>query len=858
MDEGSLIEPHGESADPVRWARTRELFRAALELDPALRAPFIEAECGDDDVLRSELTSLLASDVEARDFMEQPAAAMLARNTRQSFAPRLVPGTKLGRYEILEFLGAGGISQVYRAQDTHLGRTVALKLVTDPEDREAGARLLAEAQHASILNHPNICGVHEAESDHELPFLVLELIEGPALSKVLKERRASIGEVVQWGKAIAIALDHAHRCGVIHRDLKSSNVALSRDGTVKVLDFGLSRRIAPTTGASASAATILADASIAGTLTHIAPETLRGEPLDHRVDLWALGVMLYEMATGRLPFSGASAFETSEAILHEPPPRLPQSVPLDLQRVILRCLAKDPAARFSTASELFDALLECEAMSGHRATRRRGVVAAAVGVTAVLGVWYGAGLVRSPDPVAPVVAILPFENQTGDATEQFFADGMTEALIGELGRIDGVRVIAPGASMQRRRSTATIRDAALKAGANRLLHGSVVRDASGVRLNTQLMDAASSVVIWSEVYQRTAREVMALQAEVAQAVARAVKVELSSEDARRFSAVRAVDPDVYEAYLKGRYYWNQRTADSLRTAVTYFQTAITLDPSYAPAYASLADSYNLLGTVMVAGGSPREWRPKATDAAVKALQIDADLGEAHATLGYLRHYEWQWEEAENSFRRAIALNPNNALARIWYSNLLCSLRRFDDAVHEGLIARDLDPLSLIVSANVGWVYFRARRFPEAIAEYQRGVSLDPTYVQGHMRLADAYLAVGRFDDAISESETVVRLSNRNLADVMTLERMKLLARRPNEFNRRLDELITLSAKGYTSPATVANAYFATGRNKEGFVWLQRAFDERTNNMAYLAVEPVYDAVRDDPRFQALLRAIGLP
>jgi tetratricopeptide (TPR) repeat protein len=361
----------------------------------------------------------------------------------------------------------------------------------------------------------------------------------------------------------------------------------------------------------------------------------------------------------------------------------------------------------------------------------------------------------------------------------------------------------------------------------------------------------------SKQYQRDARDILALQATIAREVASAVQVELSPEDVGHFAAVRAVAPSVHEAYLKGRFYLNQRTAEAIRTAVGYFETAIALDPTYAPAYASLADCYNLLGTVMVAGGSPREWRPKAMEAAVKALQIDPELGEAHATLGYVRHYDWQWVEAEESFRRALALNPNYAFGRIWYANLLGSLRRFDEAVREVLVARDLDPLSLIVSTNVGWVYHRARRYDAAIAEYKRGLALDPTYLQSHMRLADAYLEAGRIDEAISEQETVARLSKGSAADVMLLERTRLLAGRPNDFERRLNALIASSAQGYASPAAIANAYFAVGRVDEGFVWLERAFRERTNNMAYLAVEPVYDRVRDDPRFKTMLRDIGL-
>jgi eukaryotic-like serine/threonine-protein kinase len=856
MGEGWVNEPHGDSADPIRWARTRDLFHAALELDPELRAAFVESECGDDDVLRQELMSLLASDVEARDFIEQPAAAVLARDAHRSFGPRLAPGTVLGRYEILEFLGAGGISQVYRARDSRLGRTVALKVVTDPDDGEAGSRLLVEAQHASMLSHPNICGVYEAEHDGALPFIVLELVEGATLSHILKERRPSIQEIVHWGKQIAAALDHAHRRGVIHRDLKSANVAFSPDGGVKVLDFGLSRRIVTTQRAQQSPAAILTNASVGGTLTHIAPEVLRGEPPDHRVDLWALGVMLYELTTGLLPFKRPTALETANAILDEAPEPLPTSVPSDLKRVVERCLAKDPALRYSSAAELSAGLDAVLLNSPRWRLVPKYVAVAALVITVGAAAWFAGRPV--PTPRTPTLAILPFGNSSADTSQGFFADGVTEELVATLGRLDGLRVIAASTSSRFRDEGKGFRDVAREAGVDRLLEGSVAKAGNEIRLTARLIEASTGRVLWEDEYERDAREIHALHAAIANAVAKAVRIDVSAEDARHFATVRAVDPDVYEAYLKGRYYWNQRTAASLRMAVEYFEMALKLDPTYAPAYASLADCYNLLGTVMVAGGSPRQWRPKAMEAAVKALQIDAELSEAHAALGYVRHYEWQWAEAEKSLRRAITLNPNNALARIWYANLLCSLRRFNEAIDQVLIARDLDPLSLIVSSNVGWVYYRARRNSEAIAEYERGLALDSTYLQSHMRLADAYLAAGRFDQAIAEGETVARLSNRSVADLMLLEKVKLLAGRSNEFNRRLEELIALSSKGYASPAAIANAYFSVGRNDEGFVWLERSYNERTNNMAYLAVEPVYDGVRDDPRFKALLRAIGLP
>jgi TolB-like protein/Tfp pilus assembly protein PilF len=848
-DEDRSQDQH-RSADPARWARAGEVFHAALEIRPEERETFLRTACLGDSRLRDEVATLLASDEHVGDFIERPAAALLA--DRGAFTPRFAPGMMLGRYEVLEFLGAGGISEVYRARDSRLGRAVAIKLVTDPADDEAGSRLLAEAQHASILNHPNICGVHEAEHDAALPFIILELVEGPTLAEILKRRRPSLREIVDWGKGIAAALDHAHRRGVIHRDLKSANVALSRDGTVKVLDFGLSRRLD-----SGDAATILANASLAGTLTHIAPEVLRGERVDHRVDLWALGVLLYEMTAGALPFKQDSPLATANAILNATPAPLPAVVPSALQRIIERCLAKDPSRRFSAAAELQAALDAIRLEHSPRVGRVGYARVTGIAATVALVAWVMWSQLGTRVPTTATLAVLPFENSGGDA-QPFFAAGVTEEIVAALGRVDGLRVIAASSSLSQRNRDQPHPEIARVLGVDSLLDGAVARIGNEITMQVRLLEGSTGRVIWTEQYTRDAREIRALYATVASAVPQAARVSVNAEDRRHFATVRAVDPDVHEAYLKGRYYWNQRTAEALRAAVVSFEAAIEIDPSYAPAYASLADCYNLLGTVMVAGGSPRQWRPKAREAAVKALQIDPDLGEAHATLGYVSHYDWEWADAERSLRRAIALNPSYALARIWYANLLSSLRRLDEAIEQALIARELDPLSTIVATNVGWVYHRAGRHAEAIAEYERALRLDPTYLQAHMRLTDSYIELRRFDEAVAQAETVVRLSKQNPIDVLLLERTKLLAGRPNDFDRRLSAIVDGWATSYASPGMIANAYFAAGRRDEGFAWLERAYQERANNIAYLAVEPHYDPVRDDLRFQEILRRIGMP
>jgi TolB-like protein/Tfp pilus assembly protein PilF len=851
--------------DEARWQRAKELFHEALETASERRAAFVAAACGTDSWLRAEVGSLLESDGEAGGFIEQPAIELLADGTGDRPSRLLDPGATLGRYEIVEFLGAGAASEVYRARDTRLGRTVALKLQSNASALHAGAWLLREAQHASTLNHSHICTVHEVEEANGLPFIVLEHIEGQTLHAIVKAGALSTAEIVRWGAQIAEALDHAHKRGIIHRDLKGSNVVVTPEGDVKVLDFGLARRISPHAGGLTAAASILTDASVAGTLTHIAPEVFQGGPIDARVDIWALGVMLYEMASGQLPFTGDTPFSTANAILETDPAPLPSSVPLGLQRVITRCLSKDAAARYQTALELRDALHGIRV--SHNIVTRLGrtrvwLLGAGLLIAALGGSAYwltgGADGRLNPDAAARMLAVLPLRENSGDESQRFLVDGMTEALIAELGRFDAVRVIGSSSTVKFRDTANAVREVARETGAVHVFEGSITRSNDRVRLSARLIEASTGRLVWSEEYERAVRDLHALYASVAAAVAAAVEINVGDEDTRRLSLRRAVDPDVYEAYLKGRYHWNQRTSDSLRTAITQFEASIALDPTYAPAYAALADCYNQLGTVMVGQGSPQQWRPRAADAAIKALQIDPGLAEAHATLGYIRHYSGEWDAADKSLRRAIELNPSYALGRIWYANYLSSRGRADEAIREVLLAQEVDPLSPIINTNVAWVMINARRYDEAIVQLKRTLAVDPSYIQAHSRLCAAYSSAGRHEEAILECEMAVGLSNSSTSSLAALAQAYGLAGRRRDAQRLLDELLAGLPDRYVSSGALANAYTALGRTDAALSWLERSYEERSNNIAYLAVEPVYDPIRREPRFQAVVRAAGLP
>jgi TolB-like protein/Tfp pilus assembly protein PilF len=844
-----------EAGDRGGWERTKGLFVQALESAPERREAIVSAACGGDSALRAELWSLLAADAEAGEFLEQPAVSRLAQRADEGRLRRLAPWDRLDRYEVVSFLGAGAVSEVYRARDSRLGRTVALKLLTDPTAHDAGAWLLREAQHASTLNHPHVCTVHEVDEVDGRPFIVLEYIEGVTLHAAMRQGPLPLGTIVRWGAEIADALDHAHRRGVVHRDLKSSNVLVTPEQHVKVLDFGLARRLETDAGSNA-ATSVLADASVAGTLTHIAPEVLGGGPADARVDIWALGVMLYELASGVVPFIGATTFATATAILEDTPEPLPGSVPPAFRQIIERCLSKNPASRHASASRVREALhsLAQHVASTSRPSRptRRAAVAAVLTVLLAAAGYLGStalGVVRGADPEAvPLLAVLPILDPSGDGSQRFLADGMTEAIVAELGRIDAIRVIAPGSTRPFGGQSDAVRAVARDTGAAQVLTGAVTRNGDRIRLAVRLTEVSSGRVVWSAEYDRHARELQALHGVVALEVASAIEIELHEDDEDRLTRIRAVDPDVYEAYLKGRYYWNQRTTESLRTAMAHYEAAIRLDPSYAPAYAALADCYNQLGTQMVGGGSPREWRPKATEAAIRALQIDPALAEAHATLGYVRHYEWEWEAAEQSFRRAIALNPSYPLARIWYANLLSARSRVDEAMAEVTAAAELDPLSPLIATNVGWVLINARRYDEAIATLTPIVARDPGYVQAHSRLAGAYSFSGRHAEAVAQAQTAGRLTGGSASPGELAQALALAGRR--EEAERLWIGCWTSAADACRPArsrTSAPPSDAPTRPAVAGAVARRACD----NNAYWP-STVCDSLRSDPRFQALL------
>ena len=851
-----------------QWQRVKAVFLAAIDLPESDRRAFIAAACRDDDETLRQVESLLKSDESAGSFCETPAARRLAgvSPVDVTAAPRLAAGVRLGAYEVVELIGTGWMGEVYRARDTRLGRGVALKTI--PAATFAGSsasRLVREAQHASRLMHRNICTIYEVSECDGVPFIAMELVGGQTLAQLQRGGVLPLNDALRYAIQVADALTHAHDRGIAHRDLKSSNVMIEAGGRAVVLDFGLARRLPNAEELSDSITA--GEHGLAGTITHMAPELLRGARGDGRADLWSLGVLLYQLVAGTLPFSGTTAFDTSSAILEKSPRPLDRQIPLALRLVIERCLRKDPGERYQRAADVRAAL---HAIAARRTWRtagnlllrpgRRAAHAAAIGALAIVAVIVMLLWVRPGTAVESrsfgTLTVLPLANATGESGQDFYAAGMTDALVSQLGAIGDVRVISPPSTGGGGGAARPPVDIGRSVGAAAVVQGTVRRSSDRIALDLSLLDTMTGRVLWSDTLDRPARDVLALQADAVRALANAAKLALRQGARDRLTLVPSVRPDVYEAYLKGQYEWNRRTAASLRAAVEHFSRAIQLDPTFAPAHAGLAACYNQFGTVLVGTGSPLEYRPRAAAEAIRALQIDPNSSEAYAALGYVRHYDWEWAESEKAFLRSIELNPSNALARLWYANLLMSRKRFDESLRQAYAARDLDPFSLVVNTNIGWILHFAGRNEDAVVHMTRTVALDPQYPQARWRLADALAAVGRSDEALAQLAQALPQTNRSPSVLSRLATVYAETGRTAEARSVLRELLSRAKMEYVPPSTIGSIYAALGEFDAAIDWMERSVRERSNAAAYFAVEPSKESLRSHPRFQALLQRIG--
>jgi len=784
-------------------------------------------------------------------------------------------GQTLGHYRIIEKVAAGGMGVVYRAHDEQLERDVALKVLpTGTLSNDASRRQFRkEALALAKLSHPNIETVYEFDTQDGIDFLVMEYVPGNTLADRLAAGALPEKEVVALGMQIAAAMEEAHSRGIVHRDLKPRNIAITERGQAKVLDFGLAKLLPQVNDVTSD--TLTDTQAGAGTLPYMPPEQLQGESVDARADIYTIGAVLYEMATERRAFPEELPSRVIDAILHHPPvpPRaLNSRISPELERIILKCLDKDPGRRFQSAKEMLVDLRRLEGASSnqlappqpsHHMRKRAGLFAAyaAAGLLALavlmtglnVGGWRDRLMGRSRPAQIRSLAVLPLENRSHDPEQDYFADGMTDELITELAKLNAVRVISRTSVMRFKNTDKSLPEIARSLNVDAVVEGSVQRVGGRVKINARLLQARTDQELWAHSYERDLSDVLSLQHEVAEAIAGSIEVTLTPAPGSQ--KLRAIDPVAHEAYLKGLYYWNKRTPDGLKRALQYFQQAIQKDPNYALAYAGLSYTYAFAPEL----GLPSEGaREKQKAAALRAVELDDSLPEAHTALAGALQNEWDWGGAELQYKRTIELNPNYATARHWYSIYLSVVGRHDEAIAEAKRALELDPLSLIIQANYGGRYFRAGRNQEAIQECQKALDMDSTFIVAYDCVGFAYLQTGRASEAVAEFQTAVRLSGGDPESVSALGYAFALSGKGKEAADIVSQLQRSSEDAYLPSYYIAIVDSGLGKKDEAFAWLERAYRNRSSELPQAKTEPMFLTLREDPRFHELLKRIGLP
>ena len=796
----------------------------------------------------------------------------------------LKAGTHVGSFEILAPLGAGGMGEVYRAHDPRLEREVALKVLPAEtlSDESARTRLLREARMASKLNHPNICTIYEVGEADGQAYIAMELVSGEALSERLSGERMVVDEALRLGRQMADALAHAHSNGVVHRDFKSGNVVITPEGRAKVLDFGLAARVSDTELTEAttySVDSLQLSGKIAGTLAYMAPEQLKGEPADARSDIWALGVVLFEMASGVRPFTGKTGFELSSAILSTTPQPLPPGpggvLPTQLQTVIDRCLEKEPARRYQSAGEVRAALETAQssiteatrsvvlpAMPGRRwmlAGAGLAVVLVALAVLDVGGVRRllvgGGGEVQ-----AVRMAVLPFANLSGDSEQEYLSDGFTQELITQLGRLhpEGLSVIARTSVMRYREGDTPIDRIGRELDVDYVLEGSAQREADRIRINAELIHVGDQTQLWAESFERELSGVLQLQSEVAESVAKALSLRLLPAEKELLAEARPVNPEAHEAYLRGTYHWMKATPGDVDTAEKYFDLALEKDPSFAPAYVGRAWVWVVRNQVGIV--SPGEAGPKAKAAALQALELDANSAEAHHVLASVKTYiDWDWDGAGESWRRTLELNPNVATAQELYAHFLAITGNGEEALRHSEKAAVLDPFNPLVQSLHAQVLLMHRRYEEAMAVAREAQRIQPDHpIVGYTLWMIMQEKKGMEEEAFEacKASMVALYEDPRLEAV--LEEGHSHGGYAEAMKRGAESLIARLPEAFSLPTDIGIFYLMAGEKDKAIEWFVQGFEVHDPVLPYLSCFPMFDNIRSDPRFQDLLRRMNLP
>jgi serine/threonine-protein kinase len=826
-------------------------------------------------------------------------------------------GTKLGRYEIRSQLGAGGMGEVYLAEDTKLDRKVALKILPAEfaGDRGRMSRFVQEGKAVSALNHPNILTIYEIDEADSVHFIATEFIDGETLRQRMKTAPLKLAYVLDVIAQIAGALSAAHNAGIVHRDIKPENIMLRRDGIAKVLDFGLAklteRLLMDTVDNEAPTSFKTDPGTVVGTAVYMSPEQARGMGVDARTDIFSLGSVLYEMVSGRLPFEGSSIGEVVASILSEKEPqplaRYAREVPAELERIVLKALRKEREQRYQSVKELmldllslkqqleFEARLErslpselespaavvtqsstaeantnpirnptlkIERMSG-AFVRWRSAILAAAAVLVLLAVPLGYLLLfrNAPATAQPEIkslAVLPLENLSGDPAQDYFADGMTEELIASLSKIGNLRVISRTSVMQYKSARKPLKEIARELGVDAVVEGSVLRSGDRVRITVQLIHGATDRHLWAESYQRDLRDILALQSEVGRAIANEIRIKLTSQAQSLLANARPVNPKALEAYLKGRDYFNQGINKPVRKEHDdLLKSSITYFEQAINIDTDYALAYAGLAQAchwLASGGLP-EFYPKSKEAVTRALQLDDTLAEAHAALAFiLQFYDRDWAGSEREYKRAIELNPSGI--HHGYALYLSELGRHEEAIKEIKLAEESDPLVIPLKTNIGFIYLNARQYDRGLEQFRRVLELEPNNQGMHSNIGRVYVHQGMYNEGIAELRTG---AGSNASRSALLAWAYAVSGNRSEAIKILDESLKwLTSGGTVSKVNLAAVYAALGDKDQAFAWLEKSYEERPGSISFLKVNPVFDSLHSDPRFTDLLRRSGFP